>query len=65
MCPWYRTKTGPAAADMLAKLRREFLEARFSVIQPGQTHLDQIDDYAWTGDSAAAIHGNTGIRCVL
>jgi hypothetical protein len=36
MCPWYRTKTGPAAADMLAKLRREFLKARFSVIQPGR-----------------------------
>jgi len=39
---------------VLAKLRREFLEARFSAIQPGQTHHDQIDDYTWTCDSTAA-----------
>jgi hypothetical protein len=54
LCPWYTTKTGPSAADMLAKLRREFLKARFSAIQPGHTHLDQIDDYAWTCDATAA-----------
>jgi len=54
LCPWYRTKTGPSVADMLGKLRREFLKARFSAIQPGQTHLDQIDGYAWTCDGTAA-----------
>jgi hypothetical protein len=27
LCPWYRTKTEPSAADMLARLRREFLKA--------------------------------------
>jgi DDE superfamily endonuclease len=27
LCPWYRTKTEPAVADMLASLRREFLKA--------------------------------------
>jgi hypothetical protein len=36
LCPWYRTKTEPSAADMLARLRREFLKARFSVIRPGR-----------------------------
>jgi hypothetical protein len=35
LCPWYRTKTGPSPADMLARLRRDFLKARFSAIQPG------------------------------
>jgi hypothetical protein len=54
LCPWYHTKHEPAAADMLAKLRREFLKARFSAIRPGHTTHDQIDDYAWTCDTTAA-----------
>jgi hypothetical protein len=54
LCPWYRTKAGPSAADMLARLRREFLKARFSAIRPGQDPLDQIDDYDWTCDTIAA-----------
>ena len=53
LCPWYRTKTEPAPADMLAALRREFLKARFSAIRPSQGQLDQIDDYAWTSESTA------------
>jgi hypothetical protein len=53
LCPWYRTKTEPAVADMLARLRREFLIARFSVIRPGRDWLDQIDNYAWTCDTIA------------
>jgi hypothetical protein len=53
-CPWYRTKTEPSTADMLAKLRREFLTARFSAIWPGQTPPAQIRDYAWTCDTSAA-----------
>src|SRR6266851_3913004 len=53
-CPWYRTKTEPAAADMLAKLRREFLTARFSATRPGQTPPGPIRDYAWTCDAPAA-----------
>ncbi|HTU07774.1 MAG TPA: transposase, partial [Trebonia sp.] len=36
LCPWYRTKTAPSAADMLARLRREFLQAQISAIGPGQ-----------------------------
>ena len=54
LCPWYRTKHEPAVADMLAKLRREFLKARFSAIRPGHAPHDQIDDYAWTCDTPAA-----------
>jgi hypothetical protein len=53
LCPWYRTKTGPSPADMLARLRRDFLEARISAIQPGQDVSDQIDLDAWTWDSTA------------
>jgi hypothetical protein len=39
---------------MLARLRREFLKARFSVIRPGQNPSDQIDLDDWTCDSTAA-----------
>jgi hypothetical protein len=53
-CPWYRTKTAPSPADMLARLRREFLKARFSAIRPGHTHPDQIDDDTWACDITAA-----------
>ena len=54
LCPWYQAKTEPSPADMLAKLRREFLKTRFSVIKPGHNHPDQISDYAWTCDITAA-----------
>jgi len=54
LCPWYRSKTEPSPADMLAKLRREFLKARFSAIRPGQPDPDQIDLDAWTCGTTAA-----------
>ena len=54
LCPWYRTKTSPSPADMLARLRRDFLKARFSAIQPGQDGIHQIDLETWTCDSTAA-----------
>jgi hypothetical protein len=54
LCPWYRSKTGPSPADMLARLRRDFLMARISAIPPGQDDSDQIDPDAWTCDSTAA-----------
>jgi len=54
LCPWYRSKTEPSPADMLARLRREFLKARFSANQPGQDNHDQIDLDAWTCHSTAA-----------
>jgi len=46
LCPWYITKTEPSTADMLARLRREFLTARFPAIRPGQNPSGQIPDYA-------------------
>jgi hypothetical protein len=54
LCPWYRTKTSPSAADMLTALRREFLTARISAIGPGQPDSDQIGPEAWTCASTAA-----------
>jgi hypothetical protein len=54
LCPWYRTKTAPSAADMLARLRREFLHARISAIGPGPGQPDQIDKERWTCEAAAA-----------
>ena len=54
LCPWYTTKTEPSTADMLARLRREFLTARFPAIRPGQTPSGQIPGYAWTCDTLAA-----------
>jgi len=38
LCPWYRTKHEPSAADMLAKLRREFLKARFPPSDQATAH---------------------------
>ena len=54
LCPWYQTKTEPAAADMVARLRREFLKARFSAISQGHNPLYRVQDYAWTCDIPAA-----------
>src|SRR5262249_54788329 len=34
--PWYRTKTHPSTADMLAKLRRVLIAARFRCARPDQ-----------------------------
>ncbi|MFE6752758.1 hypothetical protein ACFVDQ_04070 [Streptomyces sp. NPDC057684] len=34
--PWYTTKTDPSFADMLAKLRRVIIAARFLPVTPGQ-----------------------------
>lgn len=54
LCPWYRTKTEPSPADMLAALRRELLRTRFSAVPPGQDRPGQIGDYPSTCDTAAA-----------
>jgi DDE superfamily endonuclease len=54
LCPWYRTKTEPAIGDMLARLRREFLKARFSAIHPRHSPPDEIGNYAWTCVISAA-----------
>ncbi|MGH7734181.1 MAG: hypothetical protein ACREOE_10895 [Gemmatimonadales bacterium] len=54
LCPWYQAKTEPSPAGMLAKLRREFPNARFSAIRPGRNPPDQIGDYSWACDITAA-----------
>ncbi len=54
LCPWYTAKTTPSTGDMLARLRRELLAARFSVTRPGQDHPGQRDDYTLTCGTAAA-----------
>jgi len=54
LCPWYRTKTTPSAADMLTRLRSDFLTARISAIRPGRPDPDQIDPETWTCGSTAA-----------
>ena len=56
LCPWYRTKTGPSPADMLARLRRDFPEAPISAIRPGpgQPVIKSATRDAWTWDTTAA-----------
>ena len=51
--PWYATKTEPALSDMLAKLRRIIIAARFSAITPGQPTEQEIRavQQAWASAS--------------
>ena len=52
--PWYRTKTEPAFEDMLIKLRRTLIAARFSGTRPAQPTGDQIRAVLAAWDAAAA-----------
>jgi hypothetical protein len=52
--PWYRTKTEPAFEDMLIKLRRTIIAARFSPSRPGQPADHQIRAVLAAWDAAAA-----------
>ena len=52
--PWYRTKTEPAFEDMLIKLRRTLIAARFSGTRPAQPTDDQIRAVLAAWDTAAA-----------
>ena len=52
--PWYRTKTEPAFEDMLIKLRRTIIAARFSPSRPGQPALEQIRAVLAAWEAAAA-----------
>ncbi|MGH3409080.1 MAG: hypothetical protein ACRDRJ_42260, partial [Streptosporangiaceae bacterium] len=54
LCPWYRTKTSPAPADMLAALRQQFTQARISAMWPGQNRPDQFGPGTLTCDATAA-----------
>lgn len=52
--PWYETKTEPSFEDMLVKLRKTLIAARFSTVRPGQTDPDLLRDYALACAAAAA-----------
>ena len=52
--PWYRTKTEPAFEDMLIKLRRTLIAARFSGNRPAQPTDDQIRAVLAAWNDAAA-----------
>jgi Transposase DDE domain len=41
--PWYRTKTRPSTADMITKLRRVIITARFRASRPDQPTPEEIN----------------------
>jgi hypothetical protein len=53
-CPWYDDKTEPAFEDMLAKLRRTIIAARFTPVHAAQPDPELIHDYALACAAAAA-----------
>jgi hypothetical protein len=52
--PWYDAKTEPSFQDMITKLRKTLIAARFSTIRPGQTDPEILRDYALACAAAAA-----------
>jgi DDE superfamily endonuclease len=52
--PWYDHKTEPSFEDMIGKLRRTLIAARFSAISPGHTDPHLLRDYALACAAAAA-----------
>ena len=52
--PWYPDKTEPAFEDMLAKLRRAFIAARFPSTTPNRPDPNIIRDYELACAAAAA-----------
>jgi hypothetical protein len=52
--PWYDTKTEPSFEDMLTKLRKTLIAARFSTVRPGQPDPDILRDYTLACAAAAA-----------
>jgi hypothetical protein len=52
--PWYRTKTEPSFEDMITKLRKTLIAARFPTVTPGQPDPDLLHDYALACAAAAA-----------
>ncbi len=61
--PWYRTKIEPAFEDMLIKLRRTLITARFSGSRPAQPTSDQIHAVLAAWD--AAVPTSDQIHAVL
>src|SRR5205823_1851552 len=52
--PWYRTKTNPSPADMLAKLRRVLIAARFRLARPERPSLEEIQTIRLAWEDPAA-----------
>jgi hypothetical protein len=52
--PWYPTKTEPSFEDMLVKLRRTIIAARFSPVRPAQPTLEETRavQQAWAAAAA-------------
>jgi hypothetical protein len=52
--PWYRTKTQPSTADMIAKLRRVLIAAQYRPVHPREPTPAEIHAIRLAWDSAAA-----------
>jgi DDE superfamily endonuclease len=52
--PWYRTKTHPSTADMLGKLRRVLVAARFRCVRPEQPTPAELQAIRLAWESPAA-----------
>ncbi|MGH3198142.1 MAG: hypothetical protein ACRDNT_20000, partial [Streptosporangiaceae bacterium] len=52
--PWYQTKTEPSFEDMITKLRKTLIAARFAPVTPGQPDPELLRDYALACAEAAA-----------
>lgn len=52
--PWYRTKTNPSTADMLAKLRRVLIATRFRLARPEQPTPAEIQAIRLAWEDPAA-----------
>lgn len=52
--PWYRTKARPSTADMLGKLRRVLIAARFNASRPDQPTPQEIHAIRLAWETAAA-----------
>jgi hypothetical protein len=52
--PWYDSKTEPSFQDMIAKLRRTLIAARFTAVRPRHVDPDLLRDYSLACAAAAA-----------
>lgn len=52
--PWYRSKTNPSTADMLAKLRRVLIATRFRLTRPEQPTLAELQTIRLAWEDPAA-----------
>jgi hypothetical protein len=57
---WYHARTEPSFEDMLTKLRRTLIAARFTAVRPGQPHPGLLRDYALACAAAAAVSAKRG-----